>query len=155
MIRRLTHEVLRHYPQIYLACHLEHTRARTNAYGLRDKDVVLLGHLDETTPMRAGQLARHLGVGSPTLSAQIQRLETSGLLTRTPAPRDRRNIDLRLTPRGAEAMAATSILDPGRVTALLVQLKPTERRRAVGGLALLARAARQLQLTYPKPGRKA
>lgn len=149
MIRRLTHDVLRHYPQVYLACHLEHTRARTNGYRLRDKDVVLLGHLDEDAPIRAGRLARHLGVGSPTLSAQIQRLETEGFLTRTPDPRDRRNVDLRLTARGAEAMATTSILDPGRVTALLAQLPPAERMRAVGGLALLARAARQLQLKYP------
>lgn len=154
MIRRLSHDVLRYYPQIYLACHLEHTRARTNPYGLRDKDVVLLGHLDETNPLRAGRLAKHLGIGSPTLSAQIQRLERSGFLTRTPAARDRRNIDLRLTPCGAQAMATTSILDPGRVTALLAQLTPSDRTLAVTGLALLARAARQLQLKYPKQRRQ-
>jgi DNA-binding MarR family transcriptional regulator len=150
MIRRLIRDVLRHYPQIYLACHLEHTRARTNRFHLTDKDVVLLGHLDETEPIRAGRLARHLGVGSSTLSAQLQRLENNGHLTRTPDPRDRRNVDLRLTAQGAGAMATTSILDPGRVTALLVQLTPLERTHAVGGLALLARAGRQLQLKYPK-----
>jgi DNA-binding MarR family transcriptional regulator len=154
MIRRLTRDVLRHYPQVYLACHLEHTRARTNRHRLTDKDVVLLGHLDEAAPIHAGRLARHLGVGSSTLSAQIQRLEQQGHLTRTPDPRDRRNVDLRLTTRGAEAMATTSILDPGRVTALLAQLSPSERTLAVGGLALLARAGRQLQLKYPKSGRK-
>src|SRR4051812_28032398 len=131
MIRRLTRDVLRHYPQIYLACHLEHTRARTNRHRLTDKDVVLLGHLDEEQPVRAGHLARHLGVGSSTLSAQLHRLEQIGHLSRTPDPRDRRNVDLRLTSQGAEAMATTSILDPGRVTALLVQLTPSERTLAV------------------------
>ncbi len=150
MIRRLTRDVLRHYPQVYLACHLEHTRARTNRFRLTDRDVVLLGHLDETAPVRAGWLARHLGVGSSTLSAQLQKLEASRYLTRTPQPRDRRNVELRLTRLGAEAMGTTSILNPGRVMALLAQLSPSERTLAVGGLALLARAARQLQSKYPK-----
>jgi DNA-binding MarR family transcriptional regulator len=151
MITRFTQDVLRHYPQIYLACHLEHPRARTNRFHLTDKDIVLLGHLDRTTPMLAGQLARHLGVGAPALSAQLQRLELRDYLSRSVRPRDRRHVELRLTPLGAEALATTSILDPGRVTALLAQLKPQERARAVRGLALLAQAARRLQFKFPKP----
>lgn len=154
MTLRLTQEVLRHYPQIYFACHLEHVRARSNQFRLTDRDVVLLGHLDRYEAILVGMLARHLGLGAPALSAQLQRLETRGFLARRPASRDRRHIELRLTALGAEAMATTSILDPGRVTALLVQLKPAERARAVRGLALLTRAARQLQLKYPKQRRK-
>src|SRR4051812_38758898 len=150
MIRRLSYDVLRHYPQIYLACHLEHTRSRTNEFRLTDKDIVMLGHLDQTVPLGAGRLARHLGIGSPSLSAQLQRLEKSGYVRRKSDPEDRRNVEIRLTARGAEAMATTSILDPGRVTALLAQLSPAERTRAVDGLALLARAARLLQSKYPK-----
>ncbi|MEY2877870.1 MAG: hypothetical protein RLZZ15_250 [Verrucomicrobiota bacterium] len=150
MILRLTQDVLRHYPQVYFACHLAHPRPRTNEFRLTDKDIVLLGHLDHDAPMLAGPLARHLGVGAPALSAQLQRLEARGYLTRLPRPRDRRQIELRLTALGAEAVATTSILDPGRVTALLVQLKPADRGRAVRGLALLAQAARQLQFKYPR-----
>ena len=146
MIRRLTHRILRHYPQIYLACHVAHTRARTNRFGLTDKDVVLLGHLDEHAPLRAGPLARHLGIGAPALSAQLHRLEKLGYLTRTPHAQDRRRVDLHLTPHGAEALATTSILDPNRVNALLLQLAPAARPQAVDRLALLASAARRLQL---------
>jgi DNA-binding MarR family transcriptional regulator len=153
MIRHLTRDLLRHYPQIYFACHLEHTRGRTNPHGLIDRDIVLLGHLDERAPLRAGPLARHLGVRPSTLSAQLQRLEKLGHLARTPSPRDRRQIELRLTARGAAAMASTSILDPGRVNLLLMTLTPSERTLAVGGLALLARAARQLQHRNPKQRR--
>ncbi|MBI2813504.1 MAG: MarR family transcriptional regulator [Opitutae bacterium] len=153
MIRRLTSEILRHYPQIYFACHLEHTRARTNAHRLADRDIVLLGHLDERLPLCAGQLARHLGVRPSTLSAQLQHLESLGHLARRAAPRDRRHTDLFLTKSGAAALAATSILDPGRVNVLLMQLSPEERTLAVGGLTLLARAARQLQLKCPKQHR--
>ena len=155
MIRRLTRDVLRHYPQVYLACHLEHTRARTNRFRITDKDVVLLGHLDETRAIGAGQLARHLGIGSSTLSAQLQRLEDAGYLVRGPGARDRRQVELRLTEHGADAMATTSVLDPGRVTALLAQLSPSDRTRAVAGLALLARAGRQLQFKYPKQRKRA
>lgn len=154
MIRRLTHQVLRHYPQIYLACHVEHPRSRTNRFQLTDRDIVLLGHLDEQAPQRAGPLARHLGIGAPTLSAQIRRLEQLGYLTRTPHPRDRRRLELRLTPLGAEALATTSILHPDRVTALLMQLSPEERAAAVNGLALLAAAARRLQLKSPHRRRR-
>ena len=150
MIRPLTRDVLRHYPQIYFACHLEHTRARSNPQCLTDRDVVLLGHLDENQPMRAGRLARHLGVGASTLTAQVQSLQRRKLLERETDTTDRRQVNLRLTRAGAEAMAATSILDPGRVNLLLMTLTPAERTLAVGGLALLARAARQLQLRNPK-----
>jgi len=150
MIRRLTRDVLRHYPQIYFACHLEHPRARTNAHRLADRDIVLLGHLDEHEPVGPGLLARHLGIRPSTLSAQLQRLGTLGHLVRRPAPRDRRHQQVFITRKGATALAATSILDPGRVTVLLMQLSPAERTLAVGGLALLARAGRQMQLKYPK-----
>ncbi len=150
MIRRLTRDVLRFYPQIYLSCHLAHPRARTNGAGLADRDIVLLGHLDETQPLNTGVLARHLGIRPSTLSAQIQQLEKLGHLVRQPCAGDRRRLDLRVTRQGADALAKTSILDPGRVTVLLMQLTPEERTLAVGGLALLARAGRQLQLKYPK-----
>ncbi|HWA25244.1 MAG TPA: MarR family winged helix-turn-helix transcriptional regulator [Lacunisphaera sp.] len=153
MIRNLARQVLRHYPQIYFACHLAHPRARSNSHGLADRDIVLLGHLDENRPERAGRLARHLGVVASTLTAQVQRLERLGHLRRETAPHDRRQVELYLTRAGADAMATTSILDPGRVNLLLVNLTPAERTHAVGGLALLARAARQLQLRNPKSRR--
>ena len=150
MIRRLTRDVLRHYPQIYLSCHLEHPRAHTNAHGLADRDIVLLGHLDEREPQRPGLLARHLGIQPSTLSAHLQHLENLGHLVRRPQTHDRRHLEIFITKKGATALASTSILDPGRVTVLLMQLSPEERTLAVGGLALLARAGRQLQLKYPK-----
>ena len=82
MMLRFTQDVLRHYPQIHLACHLAHPRARTNTFHLTDKDIVLLGHLDQDAPMLAGSLARHLGVGSPALSAQLARQLARGMIAR-------------------------------------------------------------------------
>jgi DNA-binding MarR family transcriptional regulator len=132
------------YPRIYLACHTVHTRARSTPFRLSARDSSLLVHLDESEPTRPADLARHMDVGAPTLSAALRRLAALGYVTRTRASADRRGVELRLTPKGAEALGATSVLEPGRVRALLRSLAPADRRRAVAGLATLGRAAAAL-----------
>lgn len=133
-----------HYPQIYMACHTRHTRARSSAVHLSGRDSGLLVHLDEQRPTRPAALARHLGIGAPTLSAALQRLEALGYITRTRQGADRRAIDLRLSPRGAEALSASSVLETARVRALLRTMPPADRAAAIAGLSLLGRAASAL-----------
>jgi DNA-binding MarR family transcriptional regulator len=101
----------------------------------------VLAHLDENEPIRPTTLAAHLGVGKSSLSATIKRLTSLGYIARATNPNDGRSVGLCLTRTGARAMAAGSVLDATRVKALLSQLTPSERSRAVEGLALLARAA--------------
>jgi DNA-binding MarR family transcriptional regulator len=132
------------YPQVYIACHTQHTRSRSTAYRLSSHDSALLVHLDERWPTRPADLARHLGVGAPTLSAALRRLETLGYLVRTRSPKDGRAIELRLSTRGADAMRATSVLEESRVRVLLGMLSTEERATALAGLGLLARAARAM-----------
>ena len=141
---RLIRDVQRYYPRIYLACHVDHVRARSTPYRVSAKDSALLSHLDTREPVTAGQLAGHLGVVPSTLSEAIKRLERLGYLLRARRAGDRRRVELRLTEAGAEAIAATSVLDTSRLARLLRRLKPAERKRAVAGLALLARAARAM-----------
>ena len=129
------------YPRIYLACHTAHTRARSTPFRLSARDSSLLVHLDETEPTRPADLARHMDIGAPTLSAALRRLEALGYLRRTPSGADRRRLELRLTRTGAVALSATSVLEPARVRALLRSLAPADRSRAVAGLAILGRAA--------------
>jgi len=83
-------------------------------------------------------------VSPSTLSAAVARLTRLGYIISTPAENDRRRRELRLTPRGAEAIRSTSALDAERVRAMLGKLKPKERKEALRGLALLAEAARKL-----------
>ena len=111
------------YPQIYLACHTRHVRAASSAHKLSARDSSLLSHLDEKVPVPPAALARHLGVSPSTLSAAVKRL-------------------VKLANKGAAAMRATSVLDAVRVQRLLAALTVAERRKALEGLALLARAAR-------------
>jgi MarR family transcriptional regulator, organic hydroperoxide resistance regulator len=130
------------YPQVYLACHTRHMRAKTTTWRLSSADSSVLAHLDEQTPMRPAALARHLGVGAPTLSATLARLESLGYVSRQRSDGDGRAIELRLTAKGARAMRATSVLDADRIRAVLATLSDDERIRAVAGLELLARGAR-------------
>lgn len=132
------------YPQIYLACHTRHARRRSGSSGISATDSSLLAHLDEREPTRPGALARHLGIGQPALSAAIKRLVTLGLIDASPSPSDARVRHLRLTSKGAVAMRQHSVLEASRVEKLLERLTPSHRRAAIGGIELLARAARQM-----------
>ena len=138
-------DVLRFYPQIYLACHVDHVRATSTEWQLSAHDSSILSHLDRHVSTSPRALADHLGVKPSTLSAAIQRLESLGYLSSIPSTADKRRRELTLTERGAEAMASTSVLDRERVRELLQVLTPGDRAAAVQGLSILARAARAIQ----------
>ena len=138
-------EIQRLYPQIFIACHNDHIRAASTEWRISSQDASVLVHLNRDTGIRPGALAKHLGVAPSTLSATISRLEKLGYLSSKPAETDKRQRELRLTARGAEAIAATSVLNAERVRALVKKLTPAERKAAVHGLGLLARAAREIE----------
>ena len=50
-------------------------------------------------------VARHLGVSAPTVCANIDQLEAAGLVRRHRSERDRRAVELSLTPRGRKVEA--------------------------------------------------
>jgi DNA-binding MarR family transcriptional regulator len=154
MDNKLVRDLQRYYPQIYLACHVDHVRSRSTPYRVSSRDAALLSHLDTREPITAGQLAAHLGVVPSTLSEALRRLEGLGYLHRGRREGDRRQIELRLTEAGAEAMAHTSVLDAVLVGRLLAKLTPGERKRAVDGLSLLARAARAMPAGRLPQGRR-
>ena len=112
-------------------------------YRLSARDSSILVHLSETVPITPTELATHLSVRGSTLSAVIHRLEQLGYLQRKRMDKDRRTVALTLTPEGAKAMAETSVLDSERVAAVLARLNRLEQKRALEGLALLAKASRQ------------
>jgi DNA-binding MarR family transcriptional regulator len=132
------------YPQIDLACHTRHVRAASSVHRLSARDSSLLSHLDEKRPMPPSALARHLGVSPSTMSAAIKRLVRLGYVVQKPHPSDARRLQLFLSSKGTAAMRATSVLDADRVQGVLDALKGSERRRALDGLALFAKAARAM-----------
>jgi DNA-binding MarR family transcriptional regulator len=136
-------DVLRCYPQIYLACHVDHrTRGRSES-GLTSREASFLTHIEPggTSP---AALAGHLGIARSTLSAALTRLARLGLIATEADAADARRKWVRLTAAGRAAIAGDSVLDAARVAAVLAAMAPDERRRAVDGLKLLAAAARGL-----------
>jgi DNA-binding MarR family transcriptional regulator len=140
-------EIQRLYPQIYMACHSDHVRAASTGWRVSSQDASVLVHLDRDKGIRPSALAKHLAVAPSTLSATISRLEKLGYLSSKPAESDKRQRELRLTKRGGEAIVATSVLNADRVRSMINKLTPTERKAAVRGLRLLARAARDIKET--------
>jgi DNA-binding MarR family transcriptional regulator len=138
------YELQRLYPQIYIAGHTDHVRAVSTKWRISSQDASILVHLDREFGLSPGALAGHLGVAPSTLSATLSRLSKLGYLTTKPNEKDRRRREIHLTARGAKAIASTSVLDQRRVHALLSALKPEEKKQALRGLTLLARAARQI-----------
>lgn len=101
----------------------------------------ILANLDDHDPTMIGEVAEHMGVTLSTMSLNLKRLQERGFVARSRDPADRRVMNVRLTEAGRAARDATSLVDPGRVAAVLRLLSPEERRQAVGGVAILADAA--------------
>ena len=133
------------YPQIYFACHTRHVRRASTPTRLSATDSTLLAHLDEKHEVQPTALAKHLGLAASTMSAAVARLTDLGYIAREKHAVDKRVVNLRLSRKGAAAMQASSVLDTPRVRRVLGHLKAAERKRALDGLSLLARAARQAQ----------
>ena len=76
---------------------------------VRYEIVALLAHSDE--PVLVGQISEWLMVHPTSATNNIERLEATGYVRRTPNPKDRRSTLVELTPRGEEIMAeATEIV---------------------------------------------
>jgi DNA-binding MarR family transcriptional regulator len=71
----------------------------------------------------------------------VNRLVRSGYVTRERDAGDARRVRLLLTKAGVAIKREKSVLDPSLVSSMLGRLNARERKDAIAGLALLARAA--------------
>ena len=131
------------YPQIYYACHTRHERKRSSALQLSARDAQILVHLDPVWDTSLGGLARHMDLAASTVSEAVTRLETLGFLEKVISRGgDRRQIAIRLTAKGTEAVRSTSVLETSRLRSLLSRLSLRNRAKVIEGLTILARACR-------------
>lgn len=131
------------YPRIYFACHTRHVVDPKRNVVLSSHQASVLDHLDEIEPTGLLALAAHMGVTASTMSLMIDRLARGGYVIRERDPKDGRRVNLRLTKAGVRIKSQKSVLDPERVQHMLAQLTSEERKQALEGLALLARASGQ------------
>lgn len=137
--------ILRDYPQIYLACHSDHRARRgTKKAAITARDATFLAHIADGATSTPDTLARHLGLARSTVSEALTRLRALGLVTMASAPGDARRRRIALTDGGRRAIVGANVLDEARVGAVLGKLSAAERKAAVRGLHLLAKASRAL-----------
>jgi DNA-binding MarR family transcriptional regulator len=132
--------VLQTLPRIHFACRVRGARA-PDGLEVSEHQARLLGLLDLDDPAMVTELAEAMGVTASTMSLNLKRLQERGLITRERDPADRRVMNVRLSPYGAEIREGLQDLDIGRVDALLRALGPEDRRVALQGLVVLAEAA--------------
>ena len=131
------------YPRIYFACHTRHVVDPRRKRVLSSHQASVLDHLDVIEPTGLLALAAHMGVTASTMSLMIDRLARAGYVIRGRDSKDGRRVNLRLTKAGVRIKSEKSVLDPERVRNMLAQLTAQERKEAIHGLALLARASGQ------------
>ena len=127
------------YPQVYLACHTRHQRKRSTEHRLSSRDSAILAHLHPTRPIAPSDLARHLGIGRPTMSEALKRLVSLGFIDRG----ENGSAAVTLSIKGERAMRETSVLEAGRVESVLASLSASDRRLVCRGLERLAQACRE------------
>ncbi len=129
------------YPRIFFACHTRHVRDPQTQELVTAHQASILDHLDEDEPMSLNDLAKHMGVTPATMSVAVDKLVDKGFVARQRSQQDRRKVLLTLTDDGRRITDASSVLEPERVEAMLAELQPAERERALDGLSALAEAA--------------
>jgi|SRR5215469_12851025 DNA-binding MarR family transcriptional regulator len=76
------------------------TTAAFARHGVYEGQQFVLRRLWEEDGLSPGEIARRLGLATPTVTRAATRMEAAGLLRREPHPHDGRMIRLRLTDRG-------------------------------------------------------
>ena len=71
-------------------------------HGVHEGQQYVLRCLWRDDGLSPGEIARRLGIATPTVTRAATRMEATGLLRREPHPSDRRLVRLRLTERGRE-----------------------------------------------------
>ena len=103
----------------------------------------LLARLNQSGPLRLGDLARVLGVDSSTVTPQTQRLEHFGFVARTRDPRDGRAVLLSVTRAGRALLDSMRLRRRALLAERLRGWSDEERAQAA---AVLKRVAEDLNL---------
>ncbi|GID54158.1 MarR family winged helix-turn-helix transcriptional regulator [Actinoplanes couchii] len=82
--------------------------AEAERHGLSLRDHIVLSALHKTADLTQMELGQALGVDKTTLTAEIDRLEKMGLVSRRVDPRDRRARIPAITPEGDAVRAAVA-----------------------------------------------
>lgn len=108
-----------------------HLRRELHALGVGSSQVSLLAAINATPGIGVAELAAREGTSAPSISNHIDRLEASGLVTRTRGGSgDRRRVGLNCTPEGQRVLRAVRSRRTAWLATRLREL-PAEQLRAI------------------------
>ncbi len=108
--------------------------AAYNRHGVRDGQQFILRCLWENDGQAPGEIAKHLGLATPTVTRAASRMEAAGLLRRAPHPSDARLVRLCLTAKG-RALENTIADEMRQLTARALHgLDSAERKALIAAL---------------------
>lgn len=114
---------------------LAHASATAFArHGVHEGQQYVLQCLWADDGLTPGEVARRLGLATPTVTRATSRMEAAGLLRRAPHERDRRLVRLVLTPRGRTLEQAIGREMQQLSERALASLGPSEREALVRSL---------------------
>jgi DNA-binding MarR family transcriptional regulator len=99
----------------------------------------LLAQIEELGPSRIGDLARADHCSQPTMSAQVHRLEQSGLAECSSDPQDARAVLVVITDRGRACLTQMRQARAEAVAPLLAGIDDGDRERLLDAVAVLTR----------------
>ncbi|MCG5217214.1 MarR family transcriptional regulator [Streptosporangium soli] len=102
-----------------------------NRHGVRSGQQFILQCLWETDGLTPGEIARRLGLATPTVTRAATRMAAAGLLRREPHPTDARLVRLRLTERGHELETVIDQEMSALSERALRTLTPAEREQCI------------------------
>ena len=88
-------------------------------------------------PLTLGALAEHERVAPPTVTKVVSKLESDGLVIRTPDPSDRRVCRVEISATGRELLEEIRRRKTAWLTARITELDPESQRRLADALDVL------------------
>lgn len=103
-------------------------------HGVRVGQHIVLTVLWEQDGLTPGEIARRLGLATPTVTRAATRMEAAGLLRREPHPGDRRLVRLLLTERGRSLRDVIDAETDKVAERALATFTPAEREMVIRAL---------------------
>ena len=88
-------------------------------------------------PLTLGALAEHERVAPPSVTKVVTKLESDGLVTRSPDPSDRRICRVAISPEGEALLEESRRRKTAWLTARISELDPERQRRLADALDVL------------------
>lgn len=115
-----------------------HSRNLLETSGLTGPQLAALKAIAQAGKISAGELAKALRVGQPTVTGILERLERRELLTRARNGEDRRSLDIAVTREGRRLLEAAPPLLQERFRQRLADLREWERTQVLATLQRVA-----------------